>query len=104
VIFHDGNLVNVTASYQVFLPPHSPVENITFGFGGPGIIGYIDNAHQFGTGSFTFASASAVPEPSTVGLLFLGLCALVGLAKASSFNRTNQRMMSSRSMTSPSRI
>src|SRR5260370_13967296 len=42
VIFRDGRLENVTASYQVFLPPMSPVENITFGFGGPRVIGYID--------------------------------------------------------------
>ncbi len=80
VIFHDGILKNVTASYQVFLPPNSPVQNITFGFGDDGVIGYIDNAHQSGRGSFTFASA-AVPEPSTIGLLFLGLGALVAIAK-----------------------
>jgi hypothetical protein len=88
VIFRDGILNNVMASYQVVLPPKSPVENITFGFGGPAIIGYIDNAHHSGTGSFTFASA-AVPEPSSVrllgaGLLVLGVCALVVVARRSS--------------------
>jgi hypothetical protein len=89
VIFHDGILQNVTASYQVSPPPNSPVENITFGFGGPGIIGYIDNAHQSGTGSFTFASA-AVPEPSTMGMLLLGLCALAGIAKRGASGLTNR--------------
>jgi len=53
-IFQDGTLHNVTASFQVILPPNSPVQNITFGFGGPGVIGYIDLRGQFGMGSFTF--------------------------------------------------
>src|SRR5690349_19770549 len=30
VIFQDGVLQNVTASFQVRLPPNSPVQNITF--------------------------------------------------------------------------
>jgi hypothetical protein len=54
VIFRDGALENVTASFQVRMPPNSPVKNITFGFGGPGVIGYIDLGDQFGNGSFTF--------------------------------------------------
>ena len=60
-IFENGTLTDVTASYQVFLPPMSPVENITFGFGGPGVIGYIDLSGQFGLGSFTFTSAPELP-------------------------------------------
>ena len=52
VIFQDGFLDNVTASFQVILPPDSPVQNITFGFGGSGVIGYIDNDGNFGGGSF----------------------------------------------------
>ncbi len=52
VIFHDGVITDVTASFQVFLPPNSPVQNITFGFGGPGVIAYIDLNSQFGSGSF----------------------------------------------------
>jgi hypothetical protein len=64
VIFIDGVLVNVTASYQVTLPPSAPVENITFGFGGDGVIGYIDDSRNFGSGTFTFT-----PEPSS---LFIG--------------------------------
>src|SRR6266851_8570298 len=52
VIFHDGVITDVTASFQVFLPPDSPVQNITFGFGGPRVIGYIDLNGQFGSGSF----------------------------------------------------
>jgi hypothetical protein len=52
VIFRDGVLNNVTASFQVFLPPGSPVQNITFGFGGPGVIGYIARDGEFGDGFF----------------------------------------------------
>lgn len=77
VIFHDARIENVTASFQVFLPPHSPVENITFGFGGPGIIGYIDLNGQFGTGAFTIASAT-VPEPAPVEVLVLTLLVFAG--------------------------
>jgi hypothetical protein len=64
VILDDQVVQNVTASFQVVLPPSSPVQNITFGFGGPGVIGYIDNASNPGTGSFTI-----VPEPSALLLL-----------------------------------
>ena len=66
-IFENGVIENVTASFQVVLPPNSPVNNITFGFGGPGVIGYIDLNDQFGSGTFTFASS--VPEPGSFPLL-----------------------------------
>ena len=52
VIFVDGAIQNVTASFQGTLPPGAPVKNITFGFGGPGVIGYIDLAGQGGRGTF----------------------------------------------------
>jgi hypothetical protein len=39
----------------VRLPPNSPVQNITFGFGDSGVIGYIDLDGQYGNGSFTFS-------------------------------------------------
>lgn len=48
----DLTLLGVTASFQVILPANSPVRNITFGFGGPGVIGYIDLNEQYGSGSF----------------------------------------------------
>ena len=56
VIFRDGVLQNVTASFQVRLPPNSPVQNITFGFGNPMGIGYIDNDGNSGSGSFELAN------------------------------------------------
>lgn len=55
VITRDGVVENVTASFQVYMPPNSPVRNITFGFGGPGVIGYTDNYDQYGDGSFTIS-------------------------------------------------
>lgn len=51
VIFQDGVFQNVTASFQVILPPNSPVQNITFGFGDPMGIAYIDLDGNYGTGS-----------------------------------------------------
>jgi len=55
VIFQDGVLQNVTASFQVILPPGAPVQNITFGFGDPMGIAYIDLDGGFGTGSLELA-------------------------------------------------
>jgi hypothetical protein len=78
-IFRAGSLENVTASFQgPPLPPDSPVENITFGFGGPGVIAYIDLNGQFGNGSFIFVS-TAVPEPMSAYSLGVGLIALFGV-------------------------
>jgi hypothetical protein len=73
-IFENGVIENVTASFQVTLPPNSPVNNITFGFGGPGVIGYLDLNNQSGSGTFTFPSA--VPEPSSFQLLATGAVCL----------------------------
>jgi hypothetical protein len=54
-IFRDGALENVTAS---------PVNNITFGFGGAGVIGYIDRAGKFGQGALIrYPCGTAAPLP-----------------------------------------
>ena len=76
-IFRDGALENVTASFQVLLAPNSPVKNITFGFGGPGVIGYVDVDNQFGSGSFRMLSE----PPAGV------LSELYGLEPGSTFSR-----------------
>jgi hypothetical protein len=52
LIFHNGALDNITASFQGQMPAGSPVSNVTFGFGGPGVIGYINHEGQFGHGVF----------------------------------------------------
>ena len=59
-IFRDGKLANVTASFQVRLPSNAPLNNITFGFGGNGVIGYLDLQNKYGDGSFVFTNASTV--------------------------------------------
>ena len=65
VIFQDGVVQDVTASFQVFLPPGSPVSNITFGFGGPGVIGYSDLNYQYGDGSFSLDSQTPGCNPGS---------------------------------------
>jgi len=75
VIFQDGVPQNVTASFQVFLPPGSPVTNITFGFGEPLGIAYIDLNGDFGSGSFSFQpSKKPLPHPSPSPSPSLALC------------------------------
>ena len=59
VVLRDGKFENVTASFQVRLPPNSPVNNISFGFGGDGVIGYIGPAGNYGTGTFELSAAAA---------------------------------------------
>lgn len=74
VVFRNGILNNVTASFQGVLPPGSPVNDISFGFGGPGVIGYVDRAGAFGDGSFRF---SAAPEPRTLTICVVALSCLL---------------------------
>jgi hypothetical protein len=69
-IFQDGVLQDVTAAFYQLQSPNPPLNNITFGFGGPGIIGYIDLKGKFGDGVFTISS---VPESSTFLSLAVGL-------------------------------
>jgi probable HAF family extracellular repeat protein len=45
------------------------VTNITFGFGGPGVIGYIDLDNQFGSGSFSFRPAPVRYTVTDLGTL-----------------------------------
>jgi uncharacterized protein (TIGR03437 family) len=60
VIFHNGSLEDITASFQVRLPPNSPVNNITFGFGGNGVIGYLDLQNQYGSGTFQVVAVTTI--------------------------------------------
>jgi hypothetical protein len=84
-ILHNGVLQDVTASFQgPPLPPNSPVENITFGFGGNGVIGYADLNGQFGNGSFTF-----VPEHSPMGPI--AACSITRSSESSGAGRSEIR-------------
>jgi uncharacterized protein (TIGR03437 family) len=67
-IFRNGKLVNVTASFQVRLPSNAPVNNITFGFGGDGVIGYVDLQNNYGDGSFVFTTASTMVNAASFAL------------------------------------
>jgi hypothetical protein len=73
-ILQDGILSYFTAA---FFPPSqaSPVTAIAFGFGGPGIIGYVTPEEEFGLGAYTIPTTIAgIPEPSTLVLCVLALC------------------------------
>ncbi len=74
-IFQNGILQYVTAAYFPPPPANAAVSDIAFGFGGPGVIGYIDLSRQFGSGSY--ALAAAVPEPSSFLSLLVGLVTLL---------------------------
>lgn len=78
-ILQDGRLLYFTAA--IFpKSPTSPVSDIAFGFGGPGVIGYIArSAPGIGLGTYVI-TASPVPEPNSLALLALG--ALVGVGGA----------------------
>jgi hypothetical protein len=53
----------VTASFQVILPPNSPVQNITFGFGELMGIAYIDLDGNFGSGSLELVTDESAARP-----------------------------------------
>jgi hypothetical protein len=69
-----------TAAFFPPPPDNSPVQDIAFGFGGPGIIGY-DQEGVSGGGTYVLRSA-AVPEPTSLGLLAVGLIAMAVIGKA----------------------
>jgi hypothetical protein len=72
VILQNGELQNVTAAFFPPPPSGSPVNDIAFGFGGPGIIGYVDHA-TFGSGTFTLTPVTPTPEPASALLLLMAL-------------------------------
>jgi hypothetical protein len=71
----DGVLTNFTAAFFPPPPGNSPVSNIAFGFGGPGLIGY-SNPGILGSGAYT---VSLVPEPAALPLLVAGFFTLTAL-------------------------
>jgi hypothetical protein len=72
-ILQDGSLAYFTAAFFPPPPPNSPVNDIAFGFGGPGIIGYsTPPGFNFGAGVYTL-SPSTIPEPAALRLIITGL-------------------------------
>jgi hypothetical protein len=72
VILQNGELQNVTAAFFPPPPSGTPVNDIAFGFGGPGIIGYVEHA-TFGSGTFTLTPVTPTPEPASALLLLMAL-------------------------------
>lgn len=72
VILENGVLSYFTAAIFPPTPWPAPVSDIAFGFGGPGVIGYIGPAGDFGLGSYTIGAAQ-IPEPATLMLFAMGL-------------------------------
>jgi hypothetical protein len=76
-ITQNGAFSYFTAAFFPPPPISSPVSDIAFGFGGPGVIGYIETgSNEFGLGEYT-AQQTSVDEPSALGYFALGLAALV---------------------------
>jgi PEP-CTERM motif len=72
VITLDGAADYFTASFFP-APQGSPVTDITFGFGGPGVIGTFNSSDDaFGTGTYVLVPIS-IPEPMTILLFGAGL-------------------------------
>jgi hypothetical protein len=63
-VLQDGVLSYFTAAFFPPPPIGSPVFDIAFGFGGPGIIGYVTPPEIFGSGVYTLNSAT-IPEPGS---------------------------------------
>lgn len=81
-ILEDGVLSYFTAAFFPPPPDNSPVSDIAFGFGGPGVIGYTTppGFTNFGSGQYTL-HPSAIPGPSTLACVALGLGALAAAAR-----------------------
>ncbi len=75
-ILQNGALTYFTAAFFPPPPPSAPVNDMAFGFGGPGIIGYsTPPGSNFGSGIYTL-SPSPIPEPAALKLVALGLSVL----------------------------
>jgi hypothetical protein len=71
-ILEDGALSYFTAAFFPPPPDNSPVSDIAFGFGGPGIIGYLTSPEEFGDGVYTITSTS-IREPPPAAVFGLAL-------------------------------
>jgi len=71
-ILEDGVLSYFTAAFFPPPPDNSPVSDIAFGFGGPGIIGYFTSPDVAGSGTYTVSSLG-IPEPPAVAVFGFAL-------------------------------
>ena len=69
VILENGVLSYFTAA---FFPGSGPVDDIAFGFGGPGIIGY-STPPGFNAGEGVYVLQTTVPEPPALALCCIAL-------------------------------
>jgi uncharacterized protein (TIGR03437 family) len=67
-VFHNGKLTNVTAAFLPTSLPNPPVNIIAFGFGGDGVIGYVDAQGKSGGGSFTFSTVTAAVNAASFAI------------------------------------
>lgn len=81
-IIDDGKLAYFTAAFFPPPPINSPVNSIAFGFGGPGVIGYIGTLGSSGSGSYAITS-TPVPEPTSALLVSLGSILIFGAVRRS---------------------
>ena len=86
-ILQDGVLSYFTAAFFPPPPSGSPVSDIAFGFGGPGVIGYITPPQDFGGGVYTLIP---VPAPS-MGRGFPVVLAVGGILFGAKLLRHNKK-------------
>lgn len=81
VILEDGAFSLFRAAFLPPPPAGSPVSDIAFGFGGPGVIGYAvpPGLSDIGSGQY-FAHPRVTPAPSTLVCLGLGMLAMAAIA------------------------
>jgi hypothetical protein len=81
MITENGAPSYFTAAFFPPPPANSPTDDIAFGFGGPGIIGYF-TGQTAGSGVYVLQS-TPIPEPTPLALLTVGLAAIAVVARAS---------------------
>ena len=100
-ILQDGALSYFTAAFLPPPPANSPVSDIAFGFGGPGVIGYAmpPGLSDIATGQYILHPRT-IPAPSSLACLALGLAALAATSTRRRF--VARRQTSSTPAESPS--
>lgn len=82
VILNNGAVDYFTAAFFPPPPDDAPVSDIAFGFGGPGVIGYVAGNNEYGSGFYTFAPA-VVSEPGFIATAAFALLGWLGWRRRS---------------------